>query len=264
MSQTAQISFLNSANYSEATKNIIRSKSTYCYPAIYTSSDLTTVKKAGDRLRLLFGGLFYMKGGVELVNAFEKIAQKYSDVTLTIITAKHILKDSDITKINSIPGISLVDASLTEAEMEEMYRTHDIFLLPTMRDSLGVVLIEALSFAMPLIINDQYATHEFCIDGYNGFVNPDHPMKDYTPETYEMLGQYFNPKDFYARLFRLQKEGKTKNIEDFIFASIEKFILNPDLLEEFSKNSLRHYRENFHYKLVSDNMENIFTEAVKK
>jgi glycosyltransferase involved in cell wall biosynthesis len=263
-SQTAQKSFLNSANYSEATKDIIRSKSTFCYPAIYTPSDLLTTKKASNELRLLFAGLFYMKGGVELVDAFERITKKYPAVYLTIITSRHILRESDIEKMNSIPQITLLDATLSEDEMNEMYRKHDIFVLPTFRDSLGVVLLEAISFGMPLIINDQYATHEFAVDGWNGFINPDHPMKDYVPETYAMLGQYFNPEDFYARLFRLQKEEKTKNVEDFIFASIEKFILDPSLVEKFSKNSLLHYNQNFHYKLCAARLESILSEAVKK
>jgi glycosyltransferase involved in cell wall biosynthesis len=261
LSQTAQKSFFNSADYSVATKEIIKMKSDYCYPAIKTFSSGTTKKYTGH-LHLLFVGLFYMKGGVELVNAFERITQKYPDVTLTIVTAKHILRKSDIERMVLIAQITLVDASLSEVEMDEMYKQHEIFVLPTFRDSLGVVLLEALSFGMPLIINDQYATHEFAVDGWNGFINPDHPTKDYLPETYEMLGQYFNPEDFYSKLFRLQKEGQTKSVEDFIYNSIEKFILNPKLVEEFSRHSLEHYNKNFHYKLCAEKLEKIFEEAL--
>ena len=263
LSKTAQKSFFNSADYSSATKKIIEKKSTFCYPAIDTPGTETPKKYDGDSIKFLYSGLFYMKGGTELVDAFKRIVEKYPKVTLTLITAKHILKKSDIERIEKVPQISLVDANLTEQQMNEMYRRHDVFLFPTMRDSLGVVLLEAISFSMPLVINDQYATHEFCIDGWNGFVNPDHPMKDYKPETYEMLGQYFNPKDFFAKLFRLQKEGKTKNVEDFIFNSIEKFILNPELIEEFSAHSLEHYRANFQYQKCADRIEAVFLEAIK-
>ncbi len=263
MSKTSQKSFLNSANYSKDTKKIVESKSTHCYPAIKTDS-LFQPKKISSEIRLLFVGLFYMKGGIELVNAFERITSKYSNTSLTIITAKHLLNKQDQEKMLRIPSLKLLDANLNESQIYQMYATHDIFVLPTFRDSCPSVLQEALSYGMPMIVNDHYATVEAAIDGYNGFVNPNHPMKDYVPETYEMLGQYFNPKDFYTKLFNLQKEGKTKMVEDFIYNSIEKFILNPEILEKFSRNSLKLYNNEFHYEVGSKRMESIFLEAIEK
>src|SRR3990172_6275933 len=123
--------------------------------------------------------------------------------------------------MNTIPGLALLDAKLTEQEMIDIYHAHDILLLPTYRDGFGLVLIEALAYGMPLIITDQYATKEMLINGVNGFIYPNHPLKDYNIETYELFGKYYNPKDFYTDLFRSQKEGKMLPIENFLVSSIE-------------------------------------------
>jgi glycosyltransferase involved in cell wall biosynthesis len=136
--------------------------------------------------------------------------------------------------------------------------------LPTYREGFGLVLIEGLAYGMPLIITDQYATKEAVIEGKNGFFFPNHPLKDYDPETYRLLGKYYNPSDFYRDLFRFQQEGKLKPVEDFLVTSIEKFLQDPNLLEEFSRNSLKLYAEKFDADKISDQIESVFLEAVKK
>jgi glycosyltransferase involved in cell wall biosynthesis len=153
---------------------------------------------------------------------------------------------------------------LNEQQMIDIYQSHDVFILPTFRDGFGLVLIEALAYGMPLIITNQYATGEMAIDGHNGFIYPNHPLKDYDPKTYRLLGMYYNPKDFYSALFKLQKKGEMKPIEYFIYSSMEKFILNPNLIEEFSKNSLELYNKKFHHQIISDKIESVFLEAIKK
>jgi glycosyltransferase involved in cell wall biosynthesis len=175
-----------------------------------------------------------------------------------------MIKKEDIEYIRSLPRLNLLDAKLNEQQMINIYQSNDIFILPTFRDGFGLVLIEALAYGMPLIITDQYATAEMAIDEYNGFIYPNHPLKDYNPETYELLGKYYNPKDFYSDLFKFQKEGKMKPVESFIYNSMEKFILNPEILEKFSKNSIGLYNKKFHHQLISDKIESVFLEAIKK
>ncbi len=260
MSVAAQKSFLSSVSYSKSTIRVIQKKSVQIYPLI--GDPVAQPKRTSNTLRLLFAGIFYMKGGMELINAFESIRAQYKNIELTIVTPLQIVKKTDIERMQSIQGITLLDATLGEAEMKNLYNTHDIFLLPTYRDSFGLVLIEGIAHAMPIICTDQYATTEVAIDGYNAFVYPNHPLKDYDTKSFKMLGKYRHPKDFYTALFLLQKEGKLKNIENFLYESIEQFIVRPNLLEVFSRNSLELYNKKFHQDIISDKMEKVFLEAI--
>lgn len=260
MSETAQKSFLASVPYSLQTRSIIDQKSIQIYPLIEKKDSVP--KKFSVTLKLLFVGMVYIKGGMELSHAFAQIRKKYSNITLTIITALHTIKDTDVEMIKSIPGLTLIDATLDEAQMGTMYQTHDIFVLPTFRDGSPLVLLEALSWGMPIICTDQYATTEVALDGYNAFVYPNHPLKDYDSETYEMLGKYYNPKDFYRDLFKFQRSNQLKPVEEFLMSSIEKFLQNKNLLEKYSRNSLVLYNEKFHQGKLSEKIEGVFLEAL--
>lgn len=238
-------------------------KSIVIYPIPSEEAGTSTPKCFDGTLKLLFPGTFYMKGGMEVAHAYEKLRQTHQNVSLTIITALHMLRKEDIDYLCSLPGLTLQDAKLNEKEMAEMYQTHDILLLPTYREGFGLVLVEALSYGMPLIITDQYATKEMVQEGLNGFTYPN-PLRDYNPETYQMFGRYYNPKDFYTKLFSLQNTGKLKIIENFIISSVEKYLKDSTLLEDHSKNSLDLYSKKFHQALISEKIEGVFREAIER
>jgi glycosyltransferase involved in cell wall biosynthesis len=260
MSEAGQKSFFATVPYSKKTKSIALEKSIQIYPLIEKKD--ACIKKFQNSIKLLFSGVFYMKGGVELINAFEKIRKKHKNIFLTVVTPLHTMKENDISKVKSIEGITLLDATFDEAGMNQLYKAHDIFMLPTFRDGFGLVLVEAISWAMPIICTDQYATTEVAINDFNALVYPNHPLKDYDTETYRLLGKYNHPRDFYISLFKLQQEGKTKPVEEFIYNSMEKFILNPELVEEFSKNSLELYNNKFHQDLISNKIESAFLQSL--
>lgn len=262
MSEASRKSFFASVRYSSWITNIASQKSCVIYPLVDTAA--APVKHWSGSLKLLFAGLFYMKGGIELAHSFEALRKKNENVTLTIITVLRMIRDQDLVYLRSIPGLTLIDATLNEQEMREMYRTHDIFVLPTFREGFGLVLIEALAHGMPIIATDQYATTEMVIDNENGFVYPDHPLKDYDPATYRMLGKYYSPADFYTDLFRFQVEGKMRPIERFIETSVERFLSDHTLLARFSKSSIELYERKFAAQKISDQIEAVFLEAVSR
>lgn len=262
MSEAGQKSFLASVDYSPRTADIVRKKSIQVYPLIEGKS-VDPKRHSGD-LKLLFVGMFYIKGGMELAHAFETIVATRRDISLTIITPLHTIKESDQMYLRSIQGIDLLDATYNDEQMGEFYRNHDIFVLPTYRDGFGLVLVEAISWGMPIICTDQYATTEVAIDDYNAFVYPNHPLKDYDAESFTLLGKYYNPQDFYRDLFRYQKDGSLEPVIDFLTVSIERFLKESSLLELYSKNSLALYKEKFSAQKISDQIEAVFLEAVSE
>lgn len=262
MSEAGKKSFLASAPYSRSTQRIVREKSVQIYPLIERKE--VPPKKFSGTLRLLFVGMFYIKGGIELLRAFQKIRETHTNVELSIITPLHTIKNSDIETMRGTRGLHLLDANFNEDQMAGLYKDHDLFLLPTYRDGFGLVLVEAISWGMPIICTDQYATTEVALHEYNAFVYPNHPLKDYDPETCKLLGKYYNPKDFYKDLFRFQQEGRLRPVENFLITSIEKYLDNPDLLEKHSRNSLELYEKKFNADKISDQIESVFEEALEK
>jgi glycosyltransferase involved in cell wall biosynthesis len=222
-----------------------------------------TPKRFNGSLKLLFPGTFYMKGGMEVVRAYERLRKTYGNTSLTIVTALHMLRKEDIEYMRSLPGLSLRDAKLDEKQMAEMYQSHDILLLPTYREGFGLVLVEALSYSMPLVATDQYATTEMAKDGLNGFTYPN-PLRDYDSKTYQMFGKYYNPNIFYSKLFSLQDSGGLKAVEDFLYNSIERYLNDPDLLEKHSKGSIELYKKTFEMNMLSEQIDTVFLESIRK
>lgn len=262
LSEAGRRSFFATFDYPEPFRGILEAKSIVIYPVPIAKQNVSPKKFKGT-LKLLFPGTFYIKGGMEIAHAYERLRKRYPNLSLTIITATHVLANKDRQYLESLPGLTLHDAKLNEQEMISIYRSHDIFLLPTYRDGFGLVLIEALAYGMPVIITDQYATAEMAQDGYNGFVYPNHPLKDYDPRTYRLFGRYNNIKDFYTDLFALQKADKLKPVEEFLIRSIEKFLNDPKLLEKYSRNSLALYVKKFDSEKLTAQLEKVFLEAVQ-
>lgn len=262
MNQASRTSFFSTVSYNKNTRAIIEKKSAIVYPLIEKKS--VVPKKFTGKLKLLFVGMFYIKGGTELVQAYTELRKIYTNVELTIVTPLQTIRATDRQNMEQLSGLTLTDAALGEKEMNALYGEHDIFLLPTYRDSAPLVLIEAVAWGMPIICTDQYSIPEVAEVGNNAFVYPNHPLKDYEPLTYRPLGKYRNPRDFYRELFRLQETGKLEPLKNFIYTSIETFLKEPSLLEKFSQGSLELYKRKFDRDQIASQIESIFLEAVNQ
>lgn len=261
MSQAAYTSMLATASFDPATRAVVARKAVQIYPFVRRPAK-PTPRKLGSNLKLLFTGIFYVKGGLETLHAFDELRAQDQAVELTIVTPLHYLRAEDKQRIEATPGITLLDAALSREQMEALYRNHDIFLFPTFRDTFGLVLIEALSFGLPIIATDQYATTEMVTDGWNGFVFPDHPLTDYDRTTLKMYGRLYNAKDFYAALFAAQSAGKMRSLEQFLIESITRYLEDPSLLKAHSLHALERYDKRFAESVIRAKIERAFEESV--
>ncbi|MDO8336136.1 MAG: glycosyltransferase family 4 protein [Candidatus Saccharibacteria bacterium] len=262
LSEASRKSFFATIQYPAWVRRNFEAKSVVIYP-VPTDRQRVLSKKFSGSLKLLFPGTFYIKGGLEVAHAYERLRKSHTKVELTIVTALHMISQEDRRYLESLPGLTLLDAKLKSDEMADLYRTHDLFLLPTYRDGFGLVVIEALAYGMPVIVTDQYAVPEMVQEQVNGFVFHGHPLKDYDSQTYKLLGKYYNPSDFYRDLFQLQREKKLRPIEDFLVESVEKFIKKPELLSQYSQASLDLYHRVFDEVVLGDKLEAVFAEALR-
>ncbi len=262
MSEAAQKSFFSTLGFKNGwLKKRLAAKSIRLYPK-FPEPTTREFKKFDGELRCLFTGVYYMKGGRETLTAFQELRKTHQNVFLTVLTPLHLLHDDDRRLLEETDGVTLIDATLQRPEMEALYKKHQIFLFPSFKDTFGLVLIEALSFGLPIIATDQYAVTEMVQHEYNGFVLPDHSFTDYDRKTFFMYGKYYDARFFYQSLFAAQKDGKTRTLTDFIKKSVERYLADPKLIELHSKNSYVLYDSEFKESLVREKWEAMFKKSL--
>ena len=134
----------------------------------------------------------------------------------------------------SLPqGIELI-CGLTQKDLPCIYQSSDLFLFPSRRDQLGVVLIEAAASGLPIISTDVGGAKEIVRDNLNGYLMPyESKVEDWAqkirsfsndPALLEKLGvnarlfarQHFSQTEFKNRirnaLEQLQLKSSDKNL----------------------------------------------------
>lgn len=124
-----------------------------CEPLCSTPSDIS---RAPGRLRLLYVGRLLGWKGVHLaIQSFAEIRLELPDASFTIvgrgrderwirnIAARHGV-------LNSIDWIPW----LPKGELQSVYERHNLFVFPSLHDSSGNVVLEALSCGLPVICLD--------------------------------------------------------------------------------------------------------------
>ncbi len=104
---------------------------------------------------LYVGNFLYLKGMHIGIEAFSKLSEKAPNVRLTMVGKgpdemrwKNLAKQLGVSeKIDWVPW-------LTQAELNEEYLSHDIFLFPSLHDSGGMVVLEAMSLGLPVVCLD--------------------------------------------------------------------------------------------------------------
>jgi glycosyltransferase involved in cell wall biosynthesis len=106
--------------------------------------------------RLLFAGrLLYWKGAHIALRAFAALRQSVPDAQLTIVgkgPERDRLK-ADAQALRLGDSVTFVPW-LPQQELFGLYASHDLFVFPSLHDSSGTVVVEALSRGMPVICLD--------------------------------------------------------------------------------------------------------------
>jgi glycosyltransferase involved in cell wall biosynthesis len=121
-------------------------------------------KKEDDKLRLLFVGSinqfnflnFEWKGGFEVVEAFLELSKKYDCLELVI---RSWVPPKIAEKCADKPNIKIISSILSEEALAYIYASSDIFLFPS-HLNLGMAILEAMSYELPVIAIDLYDTPE--------------------------------------------------------------------------------------------------------
>lgn len=101
--------------------------------------------KPGEPLRVLYAGAVSLRKGVPyLLEAIEPLA---AEVRLTLVGGISGEMEAVLKRFRSHQHLPYV----TKAELKELYRGHDVLVMPTLGDSFGFVTVEAMASGMPVI-----------------------------------------------------------------------------------------------------------------
>jgi glycosyltransferase involved in cell wall biosynthesis len=148
------------------------------------SSDLITVVGTGTGIikpffgqkdytngKILFAakGRFNDKGGDLVLEAFSKALKVYPNLKLSIVGQNDYSSEIEHSNIDTFGFVSM-------DELQELFNSHSLFLMPAINEPWGLVYIEAMLCRMPIVglnINSfpelsGYGKYGFGIDTFNG------------------------------------------------------------------------------------------------
>lgn len=128
---------------------------------------------APDRFVVLFAGrLSPEKNLVLLLRAFARFRERHTFANLWLAgdgpQRKELEKLSRHLGVTS--GVRFL-GHLPNAELAECYRAADVFVLPSLFETQGMVCVEAMQFGKPLVVSDGIVSrHELVDAGQNGYL----------------------------------------------------------------------------------------------
>ena len=142
-------------------------KATVVYPAIRTVHD-SLIGFTERKVNILFSGDFFLKGGVNVIDAFERAQRLYPSIRLTLCCDEKInfsipnnrLRDEYLDRIRRNDGIAKVGRLPREELLTHILPKTDIYLLPTYGEAFGMSVLEAMAFGIPVIATNYFAIPE--------------------------------------------------------------------------------------------------------
>jgi glycosyltransferase involved in cell wall biosynthesis len=108
------------------------------------------------------------KGIVVLMNAIEQLNNEgYSEKLRFLLAGKGPLYE-EFKKRYRFPNIELL-GFITDDQLTELYKEADVFVFPTLFEGMPTVVLEAMSYKLPVIVSDVGATAEL-VSSDNGFL----------------------------------------------------------------------------------------------
>ena len=120
----------------------------------------------GQKPRILFvGGDFVRKGGDELLAAWAG-GELHRVATLDLVTDWPL-------NVSHMPGVRVIrDVGSYSSEWTELWRTADVFVMPTRSEAFGVVFQEAAAAGLPTVGTAVNAVPEMVLPQHSGLLVP--------------------------------------------------------------------------------------------
>lgn len=232
--------------------------------AVYSppQPSLSSRPESRNRLSLLFVGRdAFGKGLLPFLDALDFCSKQGISISATIVCSfeerDYISKGRrhDSKKLQErIQANSnlMYHEMLSNHEIHRLMRMHDVFVFPTLDESLGWVAVEAALAGMPVIATNIYALPELVIDGETGFL-----IKLKKNHRDRWAGLWMSGEEFDQEVdtaFRLIRMG--------LIEHILKFFHNPDLVSSMGAAARRHMENLYNLDQARSKLERIYADAL--
>jgi len=113
-------------------------------------------------------GNFYVRGGLDLLEAFAILHERYPQLRLTLRSALPGL-DDHYHRILETGWVRVINRFLTAEEMAALHAESHIFLLPAARVHI-VSLLQAMSYGLAVVTSDGWGIEEYIDNERNGLI----------------------------------------------------------------------------------------------
>lgn len=154
-------------------KNIKKSENSIIIPNGIDFDHITEIKASNEGSDLIFAGRLIKEKNVDiLINSISRIKEKFPDIRCLIIgdgPEREKLEELTV-------GLQLTDNVVFKGFMENYddligyMKSSKVFVLPSIREGFGIVVIEANACGLPVVVVDHEmnAATDLVVDGVNG------------------------------------------------------------------------------------------------
>ena len=123
-----------------------------------------------SKLILYMGQLIPRKGIEYLLFGYKKLKEEYNDVGLAIVGSgplkEELMKLCQTEDIKDVYFLGFIQ----QKELPMYYSIADLFVLPSLRETFGLVINEAMACGLPAVITKVAGAKDLIIQGENGFI----------------------------------------------------------------------------------------------
>lgn len=208
-------------------------KSTSCYKRDFT-----------QELKLLMVGKYHQdrKNHLLLIQAVNTLKWKHKFL-LTIIgecigeqQVKRYIQLSETIQELGLSNIIYLRKNVPFSEMDEIYASHHIFVLPAKEEPFGVSVLEALGCGLPAICTDTNGAQYNIRNGENGYVIKSNSLQELTETLEKLVSDKKRVKQMSESSFNYAQNNLSGEVFYLKFAQLMKQHFKLDLMDESSSN----------------------------
>lgn len=139
------------------------------------------LERNDNRLQLLFVGTCHPRKGLEhLLEAMRRLGDR--DIVLNLVgnledSIGHTKHIQSLVEEYGLERKIVFHGWISEEELWKQYARSDLFVLPSLWEGFGIVLLEAMSFGLPIVTTNTGAIPELIKDEWNGLLVPPRDSK---------------------------------------------------------------------------------------